>query len=97
MQNITEEAGVHKSGTKKQRSKRSKHFQQFPKKLTEDYGHDYGTIGHAVAASAIGAATAVDHSPTGGITGFQAGAIMWEFIQHWTHEGNKCGRPTHAL
>jgi hypothetical protein len=54
----------------------------FIRKLTE-YSHDYNTICYAVAAAALGAARAVDHSPNGGITGFQAGAIMWEFIQGW--------------
>lgn len=56
---------------------------EFIRKLTEDYQHDYGTICHAIAAAACGAARAVDRSPAGGITGFQAGCIMWEFMQHW--------------
>ena len=63
----------------------------FLKELTEEYSHDYGTICHAVAIGAIAAAWAVDHSPTGGITGFQAGCIMWEFIRHWNFSSNKTG------
>jgi hypothetical protein len=59
--------------------------------LTEKYQHDYGTICHAVAIAAIAAAWAVDHSPTGGITGFQEGAIMWEFIREWNCSSNKTG------
>lgn len=55
----------------------------FLKKLTEDYEHDYGTICHAIAAAGIGAAWAVERTPQGGITGFQAGAIMWEMIEGW--------------
>lgn len=63
----------------------------FLKELTENYSHDYGTICHAVAVSAIAAACAVDHSPQGGITGFQAGCIMWEFIRNWNYSSNKTG------
>jgi hypothetical protein len=59
--------------------------------LTANYKHDYGTICHAVAAAAIAAATAVNKSPAGGITGFQAGAVMWEFIRQWNYPNNKCG------
>jgi hypothetical protein len=56
---------------------------EFVRHLTDDYEHDYGTICHAITAAALAAAHAVDHSSSGGITGFQAGAIMWEFIQEW--------------
>ena len=55
----------------------------FISKLHTDYVHDYGTICHAIAASAIAAAWKCDSGPQGGITGFQAGAVMWEFIRHW--------------
>jgi hypothetical protein len=51
--------------------------------LASKYTHDYGTICHAVTAAAIGAAKAMDRTEQGGITGFQAGAIMWEFIKKW--------------
>lgn len=59
---------------------------QFLKKLTEDYEHDYGTICHAVAVAAVAAAKAVNRSEQGGITGFQAGAIFWEFRKRWLME-----------
>jgi hypothetical protein len=59
--------------------------------LINDYIHDYGTICRAVAAAALGAARAVNASPTGGITGFQAGCVMWEFIRQWMYRSNKCG------
>lgn len=55
----------------------------FLTKLTQDYQHDYGTICKAIAVAAVAAANAVDASPQGGITGFQAGAVMWEFIRGW--------------
>jgi len=54
----------------------------FVKELSE-VEHDYNTICYAVAAAAVGAAWAVERSPSGGITGFQAGAIMWEFMDAW--------------
>lgn len=63
----------------------------FLKMLTEDYQHDYGTICHAIAFSAIAAANAVNRSDQGGITGFQAGAVMWEFIREWNYSHNKTG------
>ena len=75
-----------KSGMRKQKKQTVETLPEFIKKLIEDYVHDYGTICHAVAASAIAAANAVNHSPTGGITGFQAGAVMWEFITNWMSE-----------
>jgi len=59
---------------------------EFLRHLADDYGHDYGTICHALAAGAVAAATALNHSDTGGITGFQAGAVMWEFIRNWNGE-----------
>lgn len=52
--------------------------------LTKTYRHDYGTICHAVAASALAAAHVMDRdNEQGGITGFQASAVMWEFVGHW--------------
>lgn len=51
--------------------------------LINDYQHDYGTICHAIAAAAIAGAYVVERSPSGGITGFQAGAIFWEFAKAW--------------
>ena len=63
----------------------------FLKEITESYQHDYGTICHATAIAAIAAANAVNHSSAGGITGFQAGAVMWGFIKEWNYCGNKTG------
>jgi len=47
------------------------------------YKHDYGTVVHAMTATAIGAAKALNKSSGYGISGFQAGAVMWEFIKRW--------------
>lgn len=59
----------------------------FVKSLLGDYQHDYGSIVHACAASAIAACRAVDRDPnSGGITGFQAGCVMWEFISRFLYK-----------
>jgi len=61
--------------------------------VMNDYIHDYGTLCHAIAACAVAAAWAANEckGARGGITGFQAGFVMWDFIRHWTHRNNKCG------
>ena len=58
---------------------------EFLRHLTEDYEHDYGTICHALAAGAVATTWALNASKQGGITGFQAGAIMWEYMKHWNN------------
>jgi len=52
----------------------------------------YQSYGGVVAAMGQ-AALAVSHyfSREFGITGFQAGAVMWEFVQGWNYTDNKCG------
>lgn len=55
----------------------------FIKELDEKYEHDYGTICHAVAAAAMQAARKMNNESQGGITGFQANAVMWEFVRNW--------------
>ena len=84
MKDVTEESGIQKEWyADVDNVKTVADLTEFVRHLTEDYRHDYGTICHAVAAAALAAAKTVDRSPSGGITGFQAGAIMWEFIRHW--------------
>lgn len=83
MQNITEEDKIHEEWYKEAKKMTMEELPTFLKKLTEEYGHDYGTICHAISASAIAAAWAVERTPQGGITGFQAGCIMWGFITNW--------------
>ena len=61
----------------------------FAKELLIDTEHDYGTVCHAVAALALGAGHLGAY--TQGITGFQAGFVMWDFIRQWNFENNKCG------
>lgn len=59
--------------------------------VMNDYQHDYGTICHAVAACALAAVHAADNLPNGGITGYQAGFVMWDIIRQMNYPTNKCG------
>jgi len=45
--------------------------------------HDYGTICVALGIAAAGTAWACNKHDNGGITGFQAGAVFWEFAKAW--------------
>jgi hypothetical protein len=82
---ITENMRVHTKWYEDAKNQTVETLPEFIRHLTEDYEHDYGTICHAVAAAALASASSVNNSKQGGITGFQAGAVMWEFIGHWTH------------
>lgn len=64
---------------------------KFMQHVLNDYEHDYGTICHAISACAIAASSAANATEQGGITGFQAGAVMWSFIRRWNYTGNKTG------
>lgn len=55
------------------------------------HNHTYGSIVHAIGAGAIATAYAMDNHKNGGITGHQAGAIMWEMLYNWNFKTNKCG------
>ena len=63
----------------------------FIDRMIHGYNHDYGTACHAVAACALAAAWATCGDDNIGLTGFQAGFVMWDFIRNWTKTGNKCG------
>jgi hypothetical protein len=86
MEQITEEMKKQDEWYAQAKQVTSETLPTFVTHLIADYGHDYGTICHAIAAAAIAAAHSVDNSPMGGITGFQASAVMWEFITHWMYE-----------
>lgn len=54
------------------------------------YKHDYSTICHALGAGAVAATRMLDAwLKQGGITGFQAGFVMWEFISGWMHKDDE--------
>lgn len=62
---------------------------KFANKLLNETQHDYGTVCHAVGAIALAGAWLGAHIQ--GITGFQAGFVMWDFIRQWNYKSNKCG------
>ena len=64
---------------------------KFMKRLVGKYEHDYGTIVHAMTAAAIAGAYAVEHSPQGGITGFQHSCFIMEFLAKEQFSNNKFG------
>ena len=84
---ITEEMGVHNQWYIEAREQTLETLPAFLTKLLEEFQHDYGTICHAIAASAIASAWAMNKTEQGGITGFQAGGVMWEFIKNWGYGG----------
>jgi hypothetical protein len=51
--------------------------------LALNRSQDYGTICVAIGYCAVAAAKAANRSKHGGITGFQAGAVFWEFVRGW--------------
>lgn len=52
--------------------------------MDKDMSRGYGAAPAAVAACAVAAAWAANsHEKAGGITGFQASFVMWEFIKRW--------------
>lgn len=82
-QNITEKDKVHEDWYKEAKEQTLETLPEFLKHLMEDYGHDYGTICHALASGAVATSHAMNRHSNGGITGFQAGAVMWEYMAHW--------------
>lgn len=81
---ITEESGEHKAWYERAKEiKTVAELTEFVTELREGYQHDYDTICHAIAAAGIAAMWCVNSGPQGGISGFQAGCIMWEMIDRW--------------
>lgn len=57
--------------------------------VKDECNTDYGTAPRAIAQAA--SATAWYLAKEMGITGFQAGFVMWDFIRNWNYTNNKCG------
>jgi hypothetical protein len=93
-QTIREEDGVHKAWYDEARAVRTlADFNRFYKKVMDGYNHDYGTVVHALACvSLAGACLANRHKDNGGITGFQAGAVMWQWLEGWGTGPKRHGR-----
>lgn len=62
---------------------------EYIKNVKDNYNIGYGTAPRAIAQAAL--ATAWYLSKEFGITGFQAGCVMWDFITDWSYTNNKCG------
>lgn len=86
---ITEQDKEHEKWYQEAKQQTPETLQGWVNHLINDYEHDYGTIIHAMAAGALGTINVIDHSPQGGITGFQASGVMWNFVQHWLHQEGK--------
>lgn len=91
MKKITEEMHIEKEWFQEAQNQTLETLPNFMNHVINDYIHDYGTICHAISACAIAAAWAADHSDVGGITGFQASFVMWDFIKQWNCPHNECG------
>lgn len=92
-QQINEGMHLEKEWYEEAKKQTSKTLPVFIDHVMNDYIHDYGTVCKAIAACAIASAWAAndENGAQGGITGFQAGAVMWEFIRCWEFSGNKTG------
>lgn len=86
---VTEEQHPEKEWFVEARKMKMEDLPAFIDKMMNKYIHDYGTACHAVSACAIAAAWAAAEKE--GITGFQAGFVMWDFIRNWTKTHNECG------
>lgn len=90
-QAITEEMHLEKEWFKQAHEQILETLPGFMEHVLNDYCHDYGTICHAISACALAAVHAADKSESGGITGFQAGFVMWDFIRQMNYRSNECG------
>ena len=90
---VTEEMRPEVEWFKQAKQQTPETLSTFVDHVMNDYLHDYGTVCHAIAACAVAAAWAANRAPgaQGGITGFQAGFVMWDFVRHWSYENNKTG------
>lgn len=88
---ITEEMKIHEKWFEEAKKQTVDTLPNFVRHLVEDYEHDYGTICHAITAAGLAGMYAIENSPTGGITGFQAGFCMWGIVRQWSYSNNKCG------
>lgn len=61
----------------------------FLKDIEDHYNCGYGSAPRAMAQASLAVAWYL--ASKFGITGFQAGFVMWDFIRGWNYENNKCG------
>lgn len=88
---ITEEDNVHQQWYVDAEKQTMKTLPEFLNNLLSNYHHDYETIYHAISAGMMATMNAMNNSEQGGITGFQAGCVMWEVIKKINYSDNKLG------
>lgn len=74
---------------KRQNIKTFEDLTAFLKDVEDNYGNGYGDAPRAIAQATL--AVAWHLADVYGITGFQAGFVMWDFIKDWNYSDNKCG------
>ena len=62
---------------------------EFLRDVKDNYNIGYGDAPRAIAQAAVGVAWFL--SGEFGITGFQSGATLWDFIRDWSYPENKTG------
>lgn len=90
METINESMSLEKEWFEKAKHMKLEDLPNFLNELM-NYGHDYGTICHAIAAGALASMYAMDNHKNGGITGFQASCVLWDVIREWSYSGNETG------
>lgn len=66
-------------------------LQSFINHVMNDYKHTYDSIVRAISVCSYATACSCNKMEQGGITGWQASNVMWEFIRLWSKPNNKCG------
>lgn len=61
----------------------------FLQEVKDNYNYDYGVAPRSIAQACL--ATAWYFADVFGITGFQAGFVMWEFVRDWNFPYNQTG------
>lgn len=82
MENKLDELALRKEWMEEARKMTLENLPKFIEKLL-NYEHEYGTIPRAIAFAGVAAAYAIQNSPQGNITSFQAGCVLMDMICGW--------------
>lgn len=88
---VTEEMHPENAWFEEARKMTIENLPNFIERIIHGYNHDYGTACHAVSACAVATAWATCGDENIGLSGFQAGFVMWDFIRQWMYMYNECG------
>lgn len=89
MEKITEQQHLEKEWYEEAKKQTLETLPAFISHVMNDYEHDYGTVCHAIAACALAATYAANEQPQGGVTGFQAGYVMAQYMKNWMYSDLK--------